>query len=344
MSEKELTREEARWELGELLSKAFDTIVVKRPEAVQTVVIAQWPAKKTGNRPEVYFVACYLERTRTEDALDAILGPEYEDEKPATSPKGYWEFDYLDGPVVTKQLKATTKIEYNIKGMLTIRYKGHDFVFNNGGTKDTYKAAISDSFKRCCGDAGFTRKFWQQKVAKVQYTPEVEKLFRYGNPTLKELGGSIDKQSIFLSKSTHLKTLSNEEFLALEEPKEIPDTMMIESGKSKKDLVVSRYFTKQEIREFSEKNIDEELIRTELEHRNNFVYSYSPKSPLIFSQLSKMKAKVSDEEWKKWKEEAKKQDFKKVKDDKQLRIIAEFAFEIEDPKKILEPASKKGEG
>jgi len=120
----------------------------------------------------------------------------------------------------------------------------------------------------------------------------------------------------------------------------LPEFITIKKNNKDIDLTLSEYFTAEEMYELK----DDDNLREELKHRDNFNYHYSPKSPLIFSQLSKMKAKVSDEEWAKWKEEAKKQDFKKAKDDKQLRIIAEFAFEMEDPKKILEPASKKGEG
>ena len=329
---KELTREEARHELNQLLSNAFDTIVMKRPEAVQVVVIAQWPAKSTGKSPQLYFVACYLERKRSEDALDAILGPPKKDKPPL----GYWEFDYQDGPVTTRQLKTTQKIEYNIKGTLTIHYKRYDFVFNNGGSHDTYKAAISDEFKRCCGDAGFTRKFWQQKTVKVEATEEAQKLFKYCSPTLKELGGRVDKNEIFLSKSTRLKTLSDEEFLALEEPKMLPDSMMIESGSSKKDLILVRYFTKNELQTYIIQGTDEEIIRTELEHRNHFYNFYRPKSPAIFSQLSRMKFRTTDEQWERWKEKAKEKDFKKANADTQLAVISEFATDIEDAKEVLE--------
>lgn len=332
---KELTPEEARHELNQLLSNAFDTIVMKRPEAVQTVVIAESPPSKKradGIPPKAYLVACFMERTREEDALDAILGPDKENK----TPKGYWEFDYQDGPVTTIQLKTTTKTEYNIKGSLKIRYRGYDFTFNNGGTGDSYKAAVSDAFKRCCGDAGFTRKFWQQKRTWVKYTSEVEKLFRYGNPTLKELGAGIDKTEIFLDKSPHLKTLSLEEFLALEEPTEIPETMMIESGNKTADLFVAKYFTKDELRKFSEENMPEEEIRVELKHRHNFVYSYSPKSSLIFSQLSKMKAQLTDEQWKEWKEIAKQEDFKKQNKKTQMDCIEFFATGLKDVKKVLE--------
>jgi hypothetical protein len=327
MSEKKLTKTEARKELKELLSKAFDTIVMKRPEAVQAVVIAQYPAKITGQPPKSYLIACYMERTREQDALDSIL---------TDSGYGYWEFDYKDAPVTSIQLKTKTKTEYNIKGMLNIHYKGYDFVFNNGGSGDTYKAAISDSFKRCCGDAGFTRKFWQQKRVWVKATDEVKKLFAYGSPTLKEIGADINKQEIFLEKSPHLQTLSREEFLALEEPTVLPETMKIENGKKTSDLVLSRYFTEQELQEFSDKNIDIELIRTELEHRNHFVFSYSPQSPLIFSQLSKMKKKITEEQWNEWKNRAKEKEFKKKNKEEQLNMIAEFSFEIEDPTEILE--------
>ncbi|MEJ2567713.1 MAG: hypothetical protein P8Z50_02380, partial [candidate division WOR-3 bacterium] len=325
---------EARKQLNDLLSNAFDTIVLKRPEAVQAVVIAEHPAR--GKRPKdtppkSYLVACFMERTREEDALDAIL---------TDSGYGYWEFDYQDGPVATIQLKTTTKNEYNIKGSLKIHFRGYDFTFNNGGTGDSYKATISDSFKRCCGDAGFTRKFWQQQRTWVKYTPEVGKLFQYGNPTLKELGADISKEKLFLDKSPHLKTLSLEEFLALEEPKEIPETMMIENGKKTQDLVVARYFTKEELKKFEEEGTDEEIIRTELEHRNHFVFAYRPKSALIFNQLSKMKEKINDKQWEEWKKTAKKSGFKDEDADRQLEIISFFKFEIDDPKEVLDKKQK----
>ena len=324
---KELTKVEARKELNDIFFKAFGTIVSKRPEAVQAVVIAQYPAKSSGQPPKSYLIACYMERTREEDALDAIL---------TDKNNGYWEFDYQDAPVTTIQLKTITKTEYNIKGILKIHYKGYDFIFNNGGTGDTYKAAISDAFKRCCGDAGFTRKFWQQKRVWVKATEEVKKLFTYGSPTLKEIGADINKQEIFLEKSPHLQTLSREEFLALEESKEIPETMMIENGKKVIDLVVSRYFTKSELKIYSEQNTDEEIIRIELEHRSHYTYNYKPKSPLIYSRLSRMQFKTTDEQWKQWGEKAKKENFKDANEDKQNAIIDEFAIDIEDAKKVLE--------
>jgi hypothetical protein len=192
-------------------------------------------------------------------------------------------------------------------------------------------AAISTSFKRCCGDAGFTRKLWQQQRTWVEYTPEVGKLFQYGNPTLKELGVGISKEKLFLDKSPHLKTLSQEEFLALEAPKEIPETMMITKGKKTADLVLAKYFTKEEIKRFTENDTPEEEIRTELEHRDNFVYSYSPKGAVIFNQLSRMKAKLTEEEWEKWKVVAKDSNFKKEDKDRQLEIISFFSMDYEKP-------------
>jgi hypothetical protein len=331
MSEKKFpepkNKTEARKQLNDLLSSAFDTIVLKRPEAVQAVVIAQYPAKSSGQPPQSYLIACYMERTREEDALDAIL---------TDKGYGYWEFDYQDAPTTTVQLKTKTKTEHNIKGLLKIHYQGYDFTFNNGGTGDTYKAAISDSFKRCCGDAGFTRKLWQQKRVWVKATEEVKKLFAYGSPTLKEIGADINKQEIFLEKSPHLQTLSREEFLALEESHDIPDTIMIENGKKTIDLVVSRYFTKNELTQYTEQVTDEEIIRTELEHRHNFIYSYNPKSALVFSQLSKMKKKITDKQWEEWKETAKQAEFKKLDVDRQIDLICFFADGLKNVKEVLE--------
>jgi hypothetical protein len=316
---------EARKQLNDLLSNAFDTIVLKRPEAVQLVVIAQYPAKNTGKPPQAYLVACFMERTRLESALDEIL-----------KDTGYWQFDFNEAPIETDPTGKAKKIKYNIKGKLLIHYKGFDFTFNDGGEGDTYKAAISDAFKRCCGDAGLTRGFWQQKTVWVNCSDDVKKLFRYGSPTLKELGGEVNRKEIFLSKSPHLKTLSMEEFLALEEPKEIPETMMIENGKKTQDLVVARYFTKEELKKFVEEGTDEEVIRTELEHRNHFNFAYRPKSALIFNQLSKMKEKINDKQWEEWKKTAKKSGFKDEDADRQLEIISFFKFEIDDPKEVLE--------
>jgi len=266
-----------------------------------------------------------MERTRQESALDEILKND-----------GYWEFDYKTDHIETDPTGKSKKIKYNIKGMLALHYKGYDFIYNNGGEGETYKAAISDAFKRCCGDAGFTRGFWQQKTVWVQYSKEVEKLFRYGSPTLKELGGEVNHKEIFLSKSPHLKTLDMEEFLALEESKILPDSMMIENGKSKKDLLLVRYFTKSELQAYIEQNTDEEIVRTELEHRSHYAYNYKPKSPAIYSQLSRMQFKTDDEQWKQWGKFSKEKDFKNQSADQQLAIISEFAMDIEDSKAVLE--------
>ena len=102
-----------------------------------------------------------------------------------------------------------------------------------------------------------------------------------------------------------------------------------------------KFFTKEELKIYSEQDTDEEIIQTELEHRKHFVYSYKPRSPVVFSQLSRMKFKTNDKQWEQWKEKAKEKEFKKVDADHQLAIIDEFAIDIEDAKKVLEKKASR---
>lgn len=121
----------------------------------------------------------------------------------------------------------------------------------------------------------------------------------------------------------------------------LPNVIEIKVENKSEKLTLTKYFVSDELSKFKQDKTPLKKIGDELEHRHNFVYVYSPKSPLIFSQLSKMKAKIKPEEWKEWKETAKKSDFKKEDSDRQLELIAFFAMDTEDPTEALE---RKDEG
>lgn len=106
--------------------------------------------------------------------------------------------------------------------------------------------------------------------------------------------------------------------------------VIVEKKDGKISLTPSRFFTEEELKQMTRDEIEKRI-----EHRNHFTFYYSPQSPLIFSQLDKMKARITPKQWDEWKAFAKEKEFKKQNANTQLDLIDFFATGLQDVKEIL---------
>jgi hypothetical protein len=180
---KELSKTQAKWELRERFKKAWDILFREYPDAIQLVPVAEIPSKrnrKEGELPKAYIVGAYMEATRLKNLMEEVMNN--------------------DG-----LLEYNAKVyAYNNKwygdGHILILYKGYEFNYYDSGNGADNKDAVSDTFKRTARWTGINDRFWQMKTAYVKYTPAVENLFRYGNASLKSLGGELKQGELLLDK------------------------------------------------------------------------------------------------------------------------------------------------
>jgi len=180
---KELTKTQAKWELRERFKKAWDILFREYPDAIQLVPVAEIPAKKKrkeGVPPDAYIIGAYMEATRLKNLMEEVMNNDglLEYNAKVYAYNGKWYGD----------------------GHICILYKGYEFNYYDSGNGADNKDAVSDTFKRTARWTGINDRFWQMKTAYVKYTPAVENLFKYGDASLKSLGGELKQGELLLEK------------------------------------------------------------------------------------------------------------------------------------------------